>query len=275
MVDVEREVRLERLAIRLGRAWKSCARIGPVAEIDLPHNREEAHFVQDAMFRETGEPISGWMVGATSARMREVDGHEDVVPGRIFQSVTWQGVQHALPADRFPEAKVEAEFGFQLLEDLSARDTPWSLDELAEISTLYPAVEIIGNRHDLRDASKQVRSLMTVADNGGGIGFVFGEPASDWKKIDLRSQPVALSVDRGQLAENFPPEFRCDPLEALAGLVQHLAGRGFQLEAGQFISTGSACIRQPVGPESRVSADFGCLGRIDIEFAREDNGNGA
>ena len=190
----------------------------------------------------------------------------DVIPGRIFSSVTRQGPRHTLNAERFPYARAETEFAFHILQDIPLRSDAWQAEDLASLAVLHPAIEIIGNRHILPDASKSQRSLMTIADNGGGIGFVIGDAVTDWHGTDFRNHPIDLRVDGGPTAENFLGEMRCEPLEALADLLNHLAGRGIRIDQGDFISTGAATVPQPVGRGSRVMADFGPLGTIELSF---------
>jgi len=266
VVTQERQRHLRALATRLAAAWKTAGQIDGVSEAELPENRGEAYFVQDEMAKAIGDPLSGWKVGATSARMRELDGHDDVVPGRIFSSVTWQGTNLNLPAERFPGARAETEFAFRIGRGLPLSGTPRRAEELAAIAVLYPAIEIIGNRHALPDAPAPVRSLMTIADNGDSIGFVFGNPVDDWQGIDLQNHHIALAVDGGAEAENFLGEMRCAPVQALADLVNHLASRNISLKAGDFVSTGAATVPQPVQKGSHVKADFGILGKIEIRF---------
>ena len=266
MVETSRETRLRRLAGRLATAWKVGGRIGRVEPEELPRDRAEAYFVQDRMAVEIGDEVVGWKVGATSARMREIDGHDDVVPGRLFRSTTWQGNRTSLPVERTGNVRVEAEFGFRMLADVPLRQDTWTLDELASIAVLRPAIEIIGARIEIPDMPARTRSLMTVADNGGGIGFVFGEEIAGWRGLALQTWPVELSVDGGRPAEVFPSEMRPDPIAALAVLVAHLALRGIELAKGDFVSTGSICVPQPTGPGGRVGTDFGSLGRIELEL---------
>ena len=257
---------LESLGRRLGTAWRVPEVIAALPADEIPRDRAEAYAVQDAMAAAIDEPLTGWKVGATSARMRELDGHDDVIPGRIFKSVTWQGSQLTLSAARFPEARAETEFAFRLAEALPLRDRPWHVEELTEIATLHPAIEIIGNRHASPDAPASVRSLMTIADNGGGIGFVFGDPVTDWHHVDYQNHRISLTVDGGAAAENFLGDMRCVPIEAVADLVNHLSSRGIALAAGDFVSTGAATVPQHIAKGSCVVADFGALGRIELEF---------
>jgi 2-keto-4-pentenoate hydratase len=265
-ISQERQQILAGLGRRLGAAWHAAGSIDAIADAEMPRNRPEAYAVQDAMAVAIGEPLTGWKVGATSARMRELDGHDDVIPGRIFRSVTWRGNRLTLAAERFPNARVETEFAFQLTAPVPLRETPWKTEELAGLVNLHPAIEIIGNRHALPEASPAVRSLMTIADNGGGIGFVFGDAVAGWSDVDFQHHHISLSVDGGAEAENFLGEMRCVPIQAVADLVNHLQLRGFALNEGDYVSTGAATVPQHIQKGSKVVADFGVLGRIELDF---------
>ena len=257
---------LEALAGKLAVAWLNQSLIEDLVEDELPQNRTEAYLVQDLMSRQISQSISGWKVGATSAKMRELDGHTDVIPGRIFKSVTYHGRQVKLPIESFPRARVETEFAFRLLADCPIDQAPWSAEDLIERVVLHPAIEIIGNRHILPHDSKEQKSLMTIADNGGGIGFVFGEAYENWQDLDFQNHYIQLSVDGSEPAENFLGELRGAPLNALADLLNHIAQRGYSLHVGDYVSTGAATVPQPFQKGSVVNADFGNAGSITLQF---------
>ena len=261
-----RSAQLEALAGKLASAWLNHSLIEDLIEDELPLNRTESYLVQDLMSKQIGQLITGWKVGATSAKMREMDGHTDVIPGRIFKSVTYHGRQMKLPIERFPRARVETEFAFRLLAECPANQAPWSAEDLIERVILHPAIEIIGNRHVLPHGSKEQKSLMTIADNGGGIGFVFGEAFADWQDLDFQNHLIRLSVDDIAPAENFLGELRGAPLNALADLLNHLAQRGYSLQVGDYVSTGAATVPQPFQKGSVVNADFGNVGSITLQF---------
>ena len=111
-IDRNKQQHLDVLAKKLGQAWLNSSLIDGPNPAELPENREEAYYVQDQMASVISEPLSGWKVGATSAKMRELDGHGDVIPGRIFKSVTYVSANQQLPIKRFPNARAETEFAF-------------------------------------------------------------------------------------------------------------------------------------------------------------------
>ena len=155
-----RSAQLEALAGRLASAWLNNLLIEDLVENELPQNRAEAYLVQDLMSKQIGQYITGWKVGATSAKMRELDGHTDVIPGQIFKSVTYHGRQVKLPIGRFPRARVETEFAFRLLADCPVDQAPWSAEDLIGRVVLHPAIEIIGNRYVLPYGSKEQKSMI-------------------------------------------------------------------------------------------------------------------
>lgn len=262
---VSRDTVLQTLAARLGDAWLAQTQFADLDPAEIPLNRREAYFVANRMAEHIEEPLSGWKVGATSARMRELDGHSDVIPGRIFQSVTWAGYNIVLPAERFPQARAEAEFAYRLREDVSPAAIE-DQDQMAQIAVLHPAIEIIGNRFVANGLTAEQNSLMTVADNGGGIGFVFGMPVEDWRGLDFLNHEVRVSVDGGAPSDNFLGGMRGAPLQALCDLARHLGERGYRLKAGDYVSTGAACVPQAIGKGSQVVAGFGELGKIEVKF---------
>ena len=265
-LDSYRLKQLESLAHKLGQAWLENSLIEEPNYSEIPQSREEAYFVQDQMAQFIGKDISGWKVGATSAKMRELDGHDDVIPGRIFSPVTFVGPIQKLSIDQFPNARVETEFAFRLNEDIPIREQKWTAEDLENKLSMHPAIEIIGNRHQLNSATKSEKSLMTIADNGGGIGFVFGTAFHDWKNFNFRNHSICLQVDDNPPAENFLGDMRCQPLEAVAELVNHLSSRDISLRKGEFVSTGAATVPQPFLKGSFVTADFGIIGKIQITF---------
>lgn len=263
-VRSERISQLQHLAKDLARAWPHNAVDSKVPEYLFPQNREEAYFVQDKLADLLGHPTTGWKAGATSARMRELDGHDDIVPGRIFAPTTWRGTAVRINSELPLDARVEAEYAFRLIAPIPSRTEPWRLEELADAAVLHPALEIIGSRLSAPDLPTSLRSLATVADNGGGFGFVFGDPAGDWQNVDFLTHRISLRVGSERAAPNFAPEDRCDALEALADMVNLLSKRGISLEEGMYMSTGAATVPQPVERGCEITADFGSLGSIHL-----------
>jgi 2-keto-4-pentenoate hydratase len=260
------EDRLKQAARLLAEAWLAA---GSVAEFPEPlraRSRAEAYLVQDEMARLIGQRVVGWKLGATSPAVRRLHGHDGPIIGRIFESVAFHGPAE-LPSARFPHARVECEFAFRLLDDVAPRPEPFTVVDLAPRATLHLALEIIGNRYPKGPGQPRPSTVDEIADNGAGIGFVFGPEVPHWRELDLQNLAIDIRVDDRPPAENFLGDDRCRPLEALVEAANILSQRGIGLRAGQYVSTGAATNPQPVAAGSRVVARFGDLGEIVAAFA--------
>ena len=158
----------------------------------------------------------------------------------------------------------ECEFAFRLAADIPAAGAPYRVDGVVDaIGSLYPAVEVVGLRIANRP-SLGVRG--TVADHAGNFSFVYGAAVEQWKDLDLTACAVRHLVDGEEIAASSGANVLGNPLNSLVWLADHLAGRGYEMKAGQWITTGAATgpIPAPVG--STVTADFGPLGRVEVRF---------
>lgn len=255
---------IEQLADQLAEAWVSRRLIDGNLPVLLT-NRQDGYHVQDLMAQRIGEPVAGWKAGATSEGMRRRDGHDGIVPGRVFATGLFVGPEHSLDAASYPGGMLEPEFAYRFLEDLELR-TDWTPQALAPLVTPHIAVEIIGSRMDpgLPEACRT--TAMTIADNGNGFALVIGPQIPAGAVYDPLRHPVNLRINGRIPARNSPPEIRAQPLTALADTVNLLAARGISLHAGQYITTGSATDTLPVEKGSAVNADFGSLGAIRLTF---------
>ena len=259
------EERIHEAGRRLGEAWLAARPVSAYPEELRARSRAEAYVIQDAMAVVIGQPVTGWKLGATSPTMRARAGHDGAIIGRIFDSVTF-GTPAELSMARFPDSRVECEFAFRIREAIPPRAQPWTAGELVERAVLHLAVEMIGSRYPKGSGAFKPTTNDEIADNGAGIGFVFGPAVADWRRHDLRNLGIDIRVDAGEPAENFLGECRCDPIDALVQAAGILGERGIAIEAGQYVSTGAATDPQPVRTGSVVQVRFGALGTIEVVF---------
>ena len=257
---------LEELAELLAQAWPDPAKRARLERRMFPHNWHEAYFVQDWMHRSLGADVAGWKVGATSRKMFELEDHDNVIPRRIFISQTFVGTRHRLPIERFLNARAETEFAFRLLACPELRQTNWTAKEMVDMMILHPAIEPIGIRFYVDEVTRAENSLLTVADHGGGLGFVFDDLVADWHNIDFKEYWISLTVRDKASVKNFYGGMRCFPARAAAELINHLTSRGEMLAAGDFISTGAATVPKSFAAGDTVVADFGKIKRIELNF---------
>lgn len=250
---------------QLAEAWLKAEPLNAFPAHLRAQTREQAIAVQDVMAEVIAQPVSAWKLGATSPVMRERAGHDGAIIGRVFDSVTFYSPAQ-LRASRFRHARVECEFAFKVLAPIHAKKDGWQEQDLLERVVLHSALEIIGNRYPHDPSAFKPNTNDEIADNGAGIGFVFGPPIKDWRDHDLSNLVIDIRVDGLAPAENFLGDGRCPPLHSLVQATQMLGLRGIDIEPGQYVSTGAATDPQPLTATSKVVADFGGLARIDTEF---------
>jgi 2-keto-4-pentenoate hydratase len=259
------EDRIEKAARLLAAAWSRPGKIDSFDDDLRPRTREEAYAIQDAMAAMINKPTVGWKLGATSLAMRAKAGHDGPIIGRIFEEVTFTSPA-TLAMARFPHSRVECEFAFRLLDDVPARPEGYTAEELAPRVTLHLAIEIIGTRYPLDPNFARTSTIDEIADNGTGIGFVFGAEVPGWRDLDLRNLEIDIRVDDNPPAENFLGPDRAQPIDSLAQAIEILCAREIGLTAGAYVSTGAATDPQHVHAGSKVRARFGDLGGVSIDF---------
>jgi 2-keto-4-pentenoate hydratase len=206
----------------------------------------------------------GHKVGCSSEQSQRLVNSPGPIAGVLFKDALWQQPA-AIPATRFFVAGVEAEFGFRLGADLPARSTPYSREEVAAaVDAVVPLIEIC----DTRLSEWRTRRIEEItADNAFNGGVVVGPAFEGWRRLDLATHVVTLSIDGERKGEGTGALVLGHPLIALTWLANDLSRRGDGLRAGELIAAGTCTGLHFASAGSTVVADFGpALGRVEIQF---------
>lgn len=223
------------------------------ADTLLPATPEEAYQVQAEIVRLSGEDIRGWKVTALKEEDRATYGGTRPVAGPLLSGWVFPSPAE-VPLSRFVAPLLECEFAFLLERDLPPRETPYTLEEIAEaVAALIPAFEIADGR-----VPPDAPGALRLADSMGNGAFIPGPPVTDWRAFD-RAGPVRLIIDGIEIETGSGARILGDPLKA----VQHLANAQplcAPLLAGHIITTGTATTPVRLERPGRVEADFGAVG---------------
>lgn len=257
MVDAENAAKLLITARRDG------ARIDALPAGAEPATLDDAYAIQDAIIDHIDLPLAGWKVALTNDEAQRRAEADEPAAGPLFAPFI-----HASPnvIDRDADcvSGFECEFAVQLAEDLPASGAPYDAKSVtAAVASLHPAIEVTGIRLGNR-ASLGVRG--TVTDHAGNFSLVCGPAVENWRDLDLPACTVQHLVDGEEIAASDGANVLGNPLNALAWLANHLAGRGHALKAGQWITTGAATGPLPAPVGSTVTADFANLGTVEVRF---------
>ena len=227
-----------------------------------PDMQSEAYAIQAALARLSGEPQVGWKIAATSIAGQAHIGVNGPIAGRLLASRVFDSpARRPLGANRMRVA--EAEFAFRLGQDLPARTSPYSVEEvMSAVATLQPAIELPDSR--FKDFVAAGGDQLT-ADNACAHELVLGVPAaSDWRSIDLSTHPTTLSINNQAVSAGTGADALGDPRLALTWIANnHIQQRG-SLCAGHVITTGVCGSPSAITVGDEVMADFGQLGQVSI-----------
>jgi 2-keto-4-pentenoate hydratase len=237
------------------------ARAGaPVHELPprcRPQSDADAYEIQDAVIRRLGEPVGGWKVGAASAASAP------------FCAPIWRRMIRPSPAAYDPgELRligIEAEIAFRLGRDLPARATVYDRTEVTAGAALHPVIEVVDSRYaDFRSLDR----LSILADNFSNGGLVYGAAVPDWENVDIGQTAITVTEDGEPFADSAAGAAR-DPIAALVDFANLRKGRG-GTKAGTFVTTGSwtGMVFTKLG--TRIVADFGPLGRVEVAFPADE-----
>ena len=169
----------------------------------------------------------------------------------------------SLPARNFKIIGIECEIGFRFNTALPARPQPYTRHEVLAAASLVPTIEVVDSRYqDFRAIDR----LMVLADNFSNGALVYGPPAKDWDGIDLAHPPIEVTADGKHFADCTGLRAGT-PIELLLAAVEHANHRG-GIAAGTVITTGTHTGLVFTEPGTRIVADYGRLGRVEVSFPK-------
>lgn len=244
---------VERAASALVAARKGSA-IAQLPDGAVPQGEADSYQVQDAVIAKLGEKIGGWKVGISP-----LGGH---FAAPIYAS-TVVASPASLPARNFKIIGIECEIGFRFNQALPSRGQPYTRHEVLAAASLHPTIEIVDSRYqDFRAIDR----LMVLADNFSNGALVYGAAAKDWDGIDLAHPPIEVTADGKQFADCTGLRAGT-PIELLLAAVEHANQRG-GIAAGTVITTGTHTGLVFTEPGTKIVADYGRLGRVEVSFPK-------
>lgn len=252
------------MARRLYEAKRTGRGIVPPSE-ELSYTLDDAYRVRrifvDLMLAD-GRTTKGHKIGFTSEAMQKMYGMTGPDFGQLLDDV-FVSVGEPVPASTLADARVEAEIAFVLRSPLRGPGATVA-DVLAATEYVCAAIEVI----DSRVGAMRAKAVDSIADNAGAGKVVLSPLHLGPNDIDLTSIPIEMAVDV-EVHRGVSGDVMGNPAAAVAWLANKLAdidGLGGQLESGDIVMSGSAVRSVAVSAGSRLSASFGALGIIDIEF---------
>ena len=256
--------RLDRAAGAILEARRTGVPLDTLAADDQPRSLEEGYAIQRAVTARWPDKIAGWKVGATSKEVQALLKTSEPIYAPVFKSTVFESPA-TIPARDFHHRFLESEFVFRFGKAMPARQTLYSREEIIDaVDALCPGFEIISPRF----RSLTGHHVFTViADGVAHGGAVLGRICTDWRRVDLASQSVVLSIGGAERQRGTGALALGHPLNVLDWFVNVLSRNGGSIEAGQFVMTGTVTGVHAPHLGQTAKADFGPLGMIEAVFA--------
>jgi 2-oxo-hept-3-ene-1,7-dioate hydratase len=230
---------------------------------------DDAYAVQAAFVakkRVAGQKVIGWKIGLTSRAMQQALNITTPDSGVLLADMLFADGA-TIPPDRFIQPRVEAEIAFVMKAPLQGAQITRA-DVLAATDYVAPSLEILDTRILRADpATGRARIITdTVSDNAANAGIVLGVQRHDPAAVDLRWVGAIVSRDGIVEETGLGAGVLNDPVTGILWLVHRLAQYGLGVEAGAVLLSGSFIrpIEAPKG--SRLDADFGPFGCVNLSF---------
>ncbi len=267
MTDSKRkfsELILDDIAMQLHDAVRNRQTIDPPSEthgIDYDAAVEVRRRMANLLGRYAGMP-SGFKLAFTSPATQQELGINAPEFGYLFSDFE---IKHGEPVDTdsLCEPYAEPELAFVMARDLEGPGVTVQ-NALDAVQCVRPAIEIVDSRIGLHKA----KTVDMVADNVLFGRLVLGDKEFSPDEVDLANTPVTIEVD-GKTEVSTTGRVMGNPVAAVAWLANRLAetgGREGAIMRNDIIMSGSCTRYFRVGKGSSVTADFGPLGKIHVDF---------
>ncbi|MDD9908458.1 MAG: 2-oxo-hepta-3-ene-1,7-dioic acid hydratase [Ahrensia sp.] len=263
------QTQIDAAAEDLFQAERDRTQIGLLSKRFEGLDMDGAYAIQDALVARKladGRHITGWKIGLTSKAMQSALGIDVPDSGVLFDDMHFESGD-TVPAGRFIQPRIEAEIAFIMKSDISGTDVT-AEDIIAATECVAPAIEILDTRIVRADSENgQTRKVFdTIADNAANAGIVLGQERHAYGNHDLRWVGAIVARD-GEVEETgLGAGVLDDPVTSMVWLAQRLGQYGQSIKAGQVVLSGSFIRPVECPSGTRIAADFGTFGRVDLAF---------
>jgi 2-oxo-hept-3-ene-1,7-dioate hydratase len=213
-----------------------------------------------------GAKITGYKIGLTSRAMQQAMNIDTPDYGVLLDEMAYANGSEIV-AGEYLDPRIEAEFGFVMKDPLIGEDVTLE-DVIAATDYVVPALELISARSTRTDPETGYTRTVhdTIADNAANAGYIASDQRIDPSSIDLRFSGALLYVDGVIEESGLGGAVMEHPAHGIRWVCKRFARHGIGLEPGQFVLSGSFTRPVAVKPGTRICADYGALGRIDVSF---------
>ena len=263
------EAEIREAAAALDAAERNQRQIKALSQSLSETGLDSAYAIQSAWIdlqRARGARVTGYKIGLTSRAMQQAMHIDSPDYGVLLDHMAFDDGAH-LPADRFLDPRIEAEFAFVMKSPLFGDDLSVE-DVLAATDYVAPALELISARSMRVDPDTgYTRTVFdTIADNAASAGYILGGQPIDPNTVDLRFAGALLYVDGVVEASGLGGAVMDHPAHGVRWVCKRFARHGVGLAPGHVVLSGSFTPPVPVRAGTQIRADYGPHGAISVSF---------
>ena len=238
-------------------------------EINLtPKNENEAYFIQEELkllYLSLKENFSiGKKVGCTSIEgQKQLDINEPFY-GNLF-SRFYSIEPEEISSKKFSKPFIEPEIALRIKEDIDISRFPFSYKDIDDLFDGFVcSLEIVDFRFNKK--LKDIGALNLISTNGASEYWIRNSEVFKLNKINFEDHSITISYDNKIIGEGNTNNVLKNPLNSGLWLINKIAKKGETLLRGQFISTGTCTKAHELNINTKISADFGKLGKVEFLY---------
>ncbi len=214
----------------------------------------DAYDVQHQYVHLRKETITGYKAALTAPQAQAAMGIDVPIIGALFAGGEFNAAEPIQPTK---SALLETEIGFRVARAVT--DPVTEADVLDTVEACIPMIEIASP-----NLATKPNGLDLIATNAASYGYLLGQAAPiDAAALDTYEASLARGDET--LLSGTSAEVLGGQRQALVFLINEVLARGYALEAGQILMTGSIGGMVPAQP-GRYAASFGALGELSCEI---------
>ncbi len=258
---------IRQAADALWEADRTCTPIAPIRELlGTSTDLDVGYAVQEINAQRSldlGRKVSGRKIGVTSKAVQQQIGVDQPDYGTLYVDTEYgDGVE--IPASRLIQPRAEGEVALVVGRELD--HAPHSFGQVMRaIEYALPSIEVV----DSRIENWQISIVDTIGDNASCGVYVLGSRPVPLSAFDIRTVPMAMSVNGAVASEGTGAACLGNPLHAATWLADVLCERGIPLQPGDVLMTGALGPMKDLATGDEVDLDFGPLGRVTTKLVDE------
>ena len=233
-----------------------------------PKTDYEAYMIQEELkllYLSLKDNISiGKKIGCTSSDAQKQLDISEPFYGNLF-SRFYSIEPKEISSKKFSKPFIEPEIALKIKDDIDISKAPFSLKNIDELFNGFVcSLEIVDFRFnkDIRD----IGAYNLIATNGASDFWIRNSEIFPMNKINFQDHEVKISFNNQIVGNGNVNNVMDNPLNSGLWLINKIAQKGETLLKGQFISTGTCTKAHELPPNTKVSADFGVLGKIEFNY---------